>query len=172
MDHLFGFLKLDPGTLIRFGLPLFFAALLLMAFLFLITGIHGAWRLWQIKQYGEMTRGEVVRTVWYWWASQANAGRRRSRERRLAVIRFVTPDGQLMTFTTRCLDTYSVGQSVPVLFIPQRPTLAEVPQVSIFSGYRPTIFERLLIGIIVFPSSAFFLSVLLPRLFETISIAP
>jgi hypothetical protein len=116
-----------------------------------------------------MTTGEVIRVKkkYYWRHVRMRAEQRRW-ETDVAVIRFFAPNGQSITFTSICLDAYTPGNHVQVRYLPERPAVAELPLASIFLGHKPTYFDRMIAGGVIFPFGGYLLLMVLPQMLPTI----
>lgn len=105
-----------------------------------------------------MTIGEVIRV-------RSVATTRGFRYHQVPTVSFVTPNGHRITFTSVLADIYKVGHRVQVCYLPERPSIAELPGASIFSGRNPTYFIQLLYGGISFPVFSYVLLQILVKIF-------
>jgi hypothetical protein len=155
------------GVLLILGVLLFLGGLTLFAFISLVIGIRGALKLWQLKQRGQSAVGEVIEVKRKLWA-MLPPNSRRSWDLKLPVVRFCTSDGQWLTFTSINLGYYVVGNRVQIRYLPERPMVAELSQTTIYSGYNPTYFLRLVYGTIIFPPAGYLLLMTLPKMMEVL----
>lgn len=137
------------------GAIVFLGILAIGGFVTLVQGVRGIVLILLLKRRGLTVMGEVTH-IFHDGRFGTIGG--------LAVptVRFTAFSGQAVVFTSGHRGLYQVGQRLQVRYLQENPKRAELPEAEIFSGRSPTLFEKTLIGALLFPiGSIFFIKVLL-----------